>query len=143
MNRLSRLPLDGECNDNPNVEFNDNAHHTKDLGPAPEQVDPDETDSVSHSSVLQPNAPVIIQYKTENVVKQVLGKAAEVSFNRQNPGKHVTVVQFLNRTTTNFFTLGFRAFFPYGSADLFSNRPRTCSYMSDWAVHLLLFFGLV
>ena len=78
--RLSRLPLDGECDDIPNVEFNDNTHHTLDLGLAPEQVDPGKTDSGSHSSVLLQDAPVTIQNKIENVVKQVLGNAAEVSF---------------------------------------------------------------
>ena len=40
-------------------------------------------------------------------------------------------------TTTNFFTLAFSALFPYDLADLFSDRPRTCSSMSDWADHLL------
>ena len=139
--RLNKLPLDGECDDIPNVEFNENAHHTKDLGPAPEQVDPGETDSVSHSSVLLPDAPVTIQNQIENVVKSVLGSAAEVSVNRQGtctipwPTRDNSPVS--EYTTTNFFTLAFPALFPYGSADLFSNRPRTCSSMSDWADHLL------
>ena len=40
-------------------------------------------------------------------------------------------------STTNLFTLAFPALFPYGTADYYSNRPRSCSSMSDWADHLL------
>ena len=65
--RLSRLLLHGECDHIPNVDFKDHAHHTNDLGSASEQIDPGEADSITHYSVLLPDAPVTIQNEIQNV----------------------------------------------------------------------------
>ena len=39
--------------------------------------------------------------------------------------------------TQYFFTLSFQCIFSYATGDFFSNRPKTCSSLSDWADHLL------
>ena len=139
--RLNKLPLDAECDGVPSVEFSEDTVHNNDLGPAPEQIDTGECEGNTNSSVLLPDAPLSIQTEINNVVQDVLGNDAEVSSNRQGtctiPWPTRDNIPVSEYTTANFFTMAFPALFPYGYADLFSNRPRTCSSMSDWADHLL------
>ena len=115
--------------------------HCNDMGPAPDQTDPGDTDCSTHSGVLLSDVPINIQSEIKNIVQEVMGDNAEVSTDKKGictiPWPTRDNVPVTEYKTTNFFTLAFPSLFPYGTADFFSNRKRTCSSMSDWADHLL------
>ncbi|XP_053391813.1 uncharacterized protein LOC128554571, partial [Mercenaria mercenaria] len=110
-------------------------------GPAPDQLDPGETDGETVSGVLLPDRPLNLHQAVQEVVSDVLGENCNVSVNRKGtvtipwPSRgNAALSEF---TTQFFFTLAFPCLFPYGSGDFHINRPRTCSSLADWAEHLL------
>ena len=67
--RLELLPIDGEM---PDIEYSDKTIHQNDRGPAPDQIDIGEVDSITNSSVL-PDSPINIREKVQKVVDQIVG----------------------------------------------------------------------
>ena len=139
--RLWKLPLDGECHDVPSFTFNEDTTHCNDLGPAADQTDPGDTGCSTHSGVLLSEVPVSIETEIKNVVQEVMGNNADVCTDKKGictiPRPTRDNVPVSEYKTKNFFTLAFSFLFPYGTADFFSNRKRTCSSMFDWADHIL------
>ena len=115
----------------------------KDIGPAPQQVDPGDFDGNSVSCVSLPEPAINIREQVEKVVEQVVGENhGPVTADRKYvtiPWPTQTKVPLSEFTTKHFFffTLAFPCFFPYGKGDFHINRFRTCESMADWAEHLL------
>ena len=113
-----------------------------DLGPAPEQVIPEDQDAENHeqSFVPLPDSTEDIRKEVENAVKRILGQDARTSSNA-----HTASIPWPTRgdtplseyTTRLFFSLAFPALFPKSQADFSMNRPRTCDSMDEWGKHLL------
>ena len=138
--RLSQLPIDGEISGVETVEFKEGTSHSNDTGPAPEQLDTENCDVPTTSSVLLPDPGVNIEKKVNETVHDILGENANVNVSKGKfsipwPTRGNTPISEF--CTQNFFTLSFPCLFPYATGDFYSNRPRTCSSLSDWADHLL------
>ena len=137
---MNSLPVDGEFTSVQIVEFIPDAVHNSDLGPAPNQTDSMEINGTTHSSVLLPDPDINIQKTVQRIVKDV-GNDHNVSVNKKGtlilpwPTRNNKPVSEF--TTKYFFTLAFPTLFPYGTGDIFINRPRTVSSIGDWAEHLL------
>ena len=142
--RVTMLPLDGECAGIPTVEVPETTQYNNDKGPASEQTDPADENYTTHSSVILPDAPVNIQAQVQNIVSDVLGETSTTN-NVTADKRGTCTIPWPTRdsnpvseyTTVNFFTLAFPCLFPYGSADFFASRAVTCSSLSEWADHLL------
>jgi hypothetical protein len=140
--RLNSLPEDGELPNILTVQCNDITSGETVKGPAPDQINPGEVDGTTHSSVLLPDPEINISEEVNKIVKDVIGENhGKVSVNKKGtvtlpwPARNNEHVSEF--TTQYFFTLSFPALFPYGTGDLFINRPRTVTSIGDWAEHLL------
>jgi hypothetical protein len=56
----------------PDIEYSDKTIHQNDRGPARDQIDIGEVDSITNSSVL-PDSPINIREKVQKVVDQIVG----------------------------------------------------------------------
>ena len=144
--RLSALPIDGELKNIQTIEFNQNTNHIDDKGPANDQTNPDivDQDCETASSVLLSDPKIDINKEKQHAIANVVNENDDTMSCRKK--KSVTLPwptrddQPLSEfTTRNFFTLAFPCLFPHGTADFFSNRPRTCDSLSEWANHILWF----
>ena len=138
--RLSLYPIDGEMPNLQTVVIPDQ-NRNMDKGPAFDQINLESEHGESNSGVLLPDLPTNMQEKIQNVVTEVTGKTECVTTNRQGnisiPWPTLDNNPVSEFTTRNFFSMAFPNLFPYGEADFYANRPRTCHNILDWADHLL------
>ncbi|XP_062621909.1 uncharacterized protein LOC134283470 [Saccostrea cucullata] len=138
--RLNQLPFDSPL-ELQTLELDTFESKNDDQGPAPQQFKPGPTDGLSDSGVLMPEPSIDINQEVHNVVEDIVN---ENKSKKKNPTMsipwptrdNIPISEF---TTKYFFTLAFPCLFPYGTGDFHVNRPRTCSSMTEWADHLLLY----
>ena len=123
------LPLNGDCEGIPTVEFDENTPPINDKGPASDQTDPGDDNYTTHSSVLLPDPPINIQKEVQNTVNDVLGdnsNAEGVTFDKRGtctiPWPTRDNLPMSEYTTVNFFTLALFSLFPYVSGDFFPQQ---------------------
>ena len=139
------LPCDGEISDIHTVDYDDDAPHLHDRGPASQQFpQTDEGENgITNSSVILPDDVVNIKEKVEDIVHDVIGNNAQVHQSKRGklsipwPTRDNTPLSEFS--TKYFFTLAFPTLFSFGSSDYHVNRKRTCSSFSDWVEHLFWF----
>ena len=137
--RLNQLPENGSINIH-TVEI-ESIDGNKDQGPAPQQVDPGETDGETASYVTLPDPSINIQKQVEQVVEEIVGpEHGPVTVKRNivtipSPTRDdIPVSEF---TTHTFLSLAFLCLFSHCISDFNMNRPRTCNSLSERADHLM------
>ena len=140
--RLNRLPVDGQLDDLETVEFPPDTVHLDDKGPAEDQFGPAIIGRESASGVLIAEPPVNIEEEVRSAVNEVIGdRSTEVTFTKRGivtipwPTRDGTPLSEF--TTRHFFTMAFPCLFPHGRGDFFMNRLRTCESLANWCEHLL------
>ena len=137
--RLASLPLDGELRDGHLIESGSTGTHN--LGPAPEQVMPDDSEEMlTESFVPLPDPPMDIKKAVQEAVQNVLGPNAESSVRGNTasfPWPSTSGDPLSEFSTRNIYSNSFPVLFPTGAGDFCMNRPKTCESMDKWAEHLM------
>ncbi|EDO32927.1 predicted protein [Nematostella vectensis] len=162
--RIENLPLDGDLPDIRTVEFAGDVQREDDQGPAPQQINPGETDDADDSTVsgiLLPEPGVNVRDQIQSAVERLISEegndnhaggevnnegeeAHRQDNNALRNGAQRPVIPWPSTdetpasefSTPYFFTMAFPCLFPYGLGDFHINRPRTAPHLHEWAEHL-------